>query len=287
MLRYEADLGRGYFVEFFRRNSKFQKRTIQSSLHTDHFKSVSICTTCMNRLRDLKQTLPKNIEDSLTYPLVEFVLLDYGSTDGVGEWVREEMSDHLQSGRLIYYRADNQPFFRPNHSRNISFRLARGDLVANVDTDNFIHRGYIEAINLCACKSENIIILPQSFLKPKSSRLFLRGRFAINRQDIYQLGGFDEDLDAGYSHDDVSFVLRAMLSGFEVVRFDDRFLSNRIETPLQERIKHMNVDDFNRGKDTNIKIVQEKVSRCELRANKHHRWGNAVVVKNFSEVLEV
>ena len=35
---------------------------------------VSFCTTCMDRLSDLRLTLPKNIKYNLEYPNVEFVL---------------------------------------------------------------------------------------------------------------------------------------------------------------------------------------------------------------------
>ena len=50
---------------------------------------VSICTTCMDRLSDLKQTLPQNIQDNLDYPNVEFVVLDYNSKkDDVDGWIK-------------------------------------------------------------------------------------------------------------------------------------------------------------------------------------------------------
>ena len=44
---------------------------------------ISICTTCMNRLDDLKQTLPQNILDNADYTRTEFVLIDYNSSDGL------------------------------------------------------------------------------------------------------------------------------------------------------------------------------------------------------------
>ncbi|KKL80749.1 hypothetical protein LCGC14_2001600, partial [marine sediment metagenome] len=48
---------------------------------------ISFCTTCMGRLYNLKETLPKNIEANGEYPNVEFVILDYNSSDGLGDWV--------------------------------------------------------------------------------------------------------------------------------------------------------------------------------------------------------
>ena len=48
---------------------------------------ISFCTTCKERLRHLKQTLPKNIKDNSNYPFIEFVILDYNSQDGLGDWM--------------------------------------------------------------------------------------------------------------------------------------------------------------------------------------------------------
>ena len=50
---------------------------------------ISFCITCMNRLEYLRKTLERNILDNLLEGQVEFVLLDYHSTDGLPEWVRQ------------------------------------------------------------------------------------------------------------------------------------------------------------------------------------------------------
>ena len=41
----------------------------------------------MNRLYHIRETLPRNVRDNKDYPYVEFVLLDYGSDDGLEDWV--------------------------------------------------------------------------------------------------------------------------------------------------------------------------------------------------------
>ena len=52
---------------------------------------ISFATVCMNRLHHIRQTLPKNIADNSDYENVEFILLDYNSSDGLEEWVKETM----------------------------------------------------------------------------------------------------------------------------------------------------------------------------------------------------
>lgn len=54
---------------------------------------ISFCITCMNRLEHLQATLERNIPDNLPEGQVEFVLLDYYSTDGLHEWVRQHMGE--------------------------------------------------------------------------------------------------------------------------------------------------------------------------------------------------
>ena len=62
---------------------------------------VSFCITCKNRLHQLKETLPRNLRDCQgSAGSVEFVLVDFGSTDGVLDWVLDHHGDALRSGLL-------------------------------------------------------------------------------------------------------------------------------------------------------------------------------------------
>lgn len=283
MIRYVHDFG-GYFVEHFRRTEK----RLEARPTDGPPLRISLCTTCMNRLHDLSLTLPANITDNEDYPDVEFVLLDYASTDGLGDWVKANMSRHLESGRLVYYRVDGQPTFRRSHSRNVSFKLATGRVVVNVDADNYVHPGFVAQINRCAAAAERkALIVPHSFLNPHFGRLFLRGRFGLYRDDLIRLGGFDEDFDDGYSQEDAGFVMRCLLDRFTVVRFDDRFLRDRIVTSDEEKLRHSTVKSLTDIKADYSKAMQEKLARCEIVANRGRAWGGAVVTKNFSEVLKL
>jgi glycosyltransferase involved in cell wall biosynthesis len=237
----------------------------------------------MNRLCDLRKTLPENLNDD--YSNVEFVLLDYGSTDGMAEWVKSEMMDPIRTGRLVYYHTRAE-FFQPNHSRNVSFRLAQKDLVVNVDADNYMGEGFLRALNNCTTVGErDLLITPRNFLSPDSDRFALRGRFALYREDIYRLGGFDEDLDGGFSHDDVNFVLRAMMARFSMVRFDESFTSKRIHTTDDDRIRYVRNKDFEKMKRVNELLTACKLGRGIISVNQDRHWGKARVRKNFSDEI--
>jgi len=242
---------------------------------------ISVITTCMNRLDDLKQTLPENLEDD--YKNVEFVLLDYNSSDGMGFWVRDNLMDHIESGRLVYYRTECSPYFQPNHSRNVTFRVAAHNLIVNVDSDNFMNRGFLKRVNQCASiAEEKILIVPENFLLPNSDRFLLKGRFGLYKKDIFELGGFDEDLDEGFSHDDVNFVFRAMMSRYQVVGFESVFTSRRIHTTDAQRVQHVRNTDFGHMKWKNAMITSRKLSRG-IRCVNGECWGEALIQRNFGE----
>ena len=239
----------------------------------------------MNRLHDVRRTLPKNLKDNQDYPNAEFVLLDYGSTDGLGEWVRSEMMCWIESGRLNYYRTEEE-YFRPNHSQNVSFNLAQNELVANVDADNFTHKGYLHRLNQCAASPhKSILIVPENFLRVGSDRMFLKGRFALYKKDILMLRGFDEDLDEGFGDDDVNFVIRALMARFMIVRFESHFTEGRLFTTDEERVSFVKNKNFESITRRNRELTMQKVARGIISVNPNRSWGKAKLQKNFKETV--
>jgi hypothetical protein len=238
----------------------------------------------MNRLHDLRLTLPKNIQDNEGYPNLEFVILDYNSTDGVGNWIQQEMMQHITSGRLKYYRTTEPEFFQPNHSQNLTFRLAQNELIANVDSDNFTHHGYAECLNrCCSVANERLLIAPANFLLAGSKRLFLKGRFGVYKKDAEMLGGFDEELDEGFGNDDINFVLRAMLAGFQIARYNSGYTEDRLLTTDDERVSLVKNKNFKEIRDRNGLITWNKLSKGVITANRNIHWGKSKLIKNFNE----
>lgn len=101
-------------------------------------KQISFCITCMNRLKHLQETLEKNILDNFLVDEVEFVVLDYNSQDGLEEWIAQSMMKYIEMGILVYYRTTEPAYYRRSHSRNMVFRLAEGEVVCNLDADNYL-----------------------------------------------------------------------------------------------------------------------------------------------------
>lgn len=140
----------------------------------------------MGRRAHLEQTLPVNLAQ-LTRQAgrAELVLLDYGSRDGLGDWVRERFGAELASGLLRYARTDEPTVYHPAHAKNVAFRLARGDILFNLDADNFIGEDTCERLDALFAEG------PQRFAV-SSVQPDVGGRLGFLRSDFAALGGWDE-----------------------------------------------------------------------------------------------
>lgn len=237
--------------------------------------SISFCTTCMNRLHDLMQTLPKNISDNASYPHLEFVLLDYNSRDGLENWVTANLMEHIESGRLVYARTTEPQFYQMAHSRNVAFKLATGEIVCNVDADNWTGPGFAEKLNRLANEQPTRAVFTKS-------RQLIRGRIAFYKHEWeHLLGGYDEDL-RHYGFDDMDLMHRALLQGFTLMPFGGQYVS-RISTPTEEKGANMEISEWRKTERLNRKISKAKIKNGDLKSNVGRPWGAAVLTKNFSE----
>lgn len=225
---------------------------------------ISACIVCMNRLHDLCRTLPANL--SVSYPRVEFVLLDYNSTDGLHEWISTVRSD-----RLRYHRTDRPKFYVPCHSKNAAARLAENDIVINLDADNLVSDGFLEGVNACFPPGVKVVAVPDRFLRVPD-RIMLKGRVAMRKGDFLSLGGYDEDMDVGWGGDDMDLVFRAVLSGFSLARFDTSSIS-RLDTTDDQRTANMASRSLPALKEASRRVSSAKLARRRLIANEGRSWG--------------
>ncbi len=236
---------------------------------------VSLCTTCMGRVHDLAQTLPKNIADHADDPNVEFVLLDYHSEDGLENWVKEHMRPHIESGRLIYARTTEPKWFHMAHSRNVAFKIATGDIVCNVDADNWTGPGFAARLNRLANERPARAIFVKSWQR-------MHGRVGFFRKEWMDLlGGYDEGL-MGYGWDDQDLVDRALLQRFRMMKFGGEY-GTRIFTKGPGKVRNLEVKDWRASEEANRQRSAENIRNGILKSNEGRRWGSAIVQKNFRE----
>ncbi|RDV16697.1 glycosyltransferase family 2 protein [Pontibacter diazotrophicus] len=245
----------------------------------DHYYSISFCSTCMNRLFHLRHTLEKNIQNNRSYPNIEFVLIDYNSQDGLEDYVKENWSHYIEQGVLNYYKTFQPQTFHASKAKNLSHALAKGDIVCNVDGDNFTGKDLAYYINyLYNQHGENNIF---QFHKPPFWGTV--GRLTFFKEAFMRLGGYDEDL-LPIGHEDLDLVNRGREIGLEFKQEkQENFLRYLSNTTLEKSINctaepknYYELEGANRIQSNN------NIKNGILTANAGG-MENFIIYKNFSE----
>lgn len=181
----------------------------------------------MGRAHHLKRTLPENIFNNLPRSLnqgdpdIEFIVLDYSSRDGLAEWIKtdKDMIRAQERGHLVYARYDDADFFKHSHAKNMAHRLASGDIVCNLDADNFTGSGFASYLqNLFLPDPHNIIVFPELRFHGYMEAGFY-GRIAMSRKNFIELGGYKETFEY-WGAEDCNLIIRAMAAGLKARLID-------------------------------------------------------------------
>ena len=224
---------------------------------------ISFCTTCMDRIQYLKYTLPTNIEVSdFLYPNVEFILVDYDSKDGLEGWVKKTLKKHLYSGVLRYYKVTGYKYFNRSHAKNIAHKQAKGNIVCNLDADNFISVEFIETVLRLFERDRNIILHGTGGA---------HGKVCLMKNNFLKLGGYNEDL-VDWGVEDIDLLQRAglylKLKKYKLWQFD-----LMINHDHEERTKKAKGNDLSQMWDYNIEIAHQAIKKKQYVANVGREWG--------------
>ena len=198
---------------------------------------ISVCTVSMNRLHHVRETLPVNIKENLSYPNVEFILLDYNSSDSLEDWVRSSMKTYIESGILKYYRTLEPSYFQLSHSRNMVTSLSSGDILCMVDGDNYAGVDYAHWINsIFVQKGKNAVV--STFFREKGLLYAdTGGKLSFHRDLLASVRGYDESF-IDYGMEDRDLVLRLVKAGGIRVPLENTAYMRFIGHSAFERIKN-------------------------------------------------
>ena len=194
-------------------------------------KHISFCTTCKGRLWQLRQTIEHNL--ALLDNASDIVLLDYQSPDGLEDYILTKFDYQLQTGKLKYFKMVDDYAYTCSYAKNVVHRLSTGDILFNLDGDNYLHPDlFLELRNL----KEN------EWLIPKCSSMLdgSYGRIGYHRQTFFDICGYDETL-VGMLADDGVLNNTLIKKGF-------RWVSSKVDsTPIQNtrEQKDLYVNDGN------------------------------------------
>jgi len=162
---------------------------IAGSAHTDpQDLTVALCITTKNRLWQLRRALPLNLMHNWRHQKwCKVYLVDFGSTDGTFSWVMSNCRSAIDAGFLKFYYTESLPDWHASIGKNTAHRLAKEDILVNVDGDNLVGPDY--ALHVRRQFQDN----PQLECFQYEVKDGTCGRIAIRRELFHELNGYDED----------------------------------------------------------------------------------------------
>jgi predicted glycosyltransferase involved in capsule biosynthesis len=222
----------------------------------------------MNRTEHLQQTLPRNIADNPAGKGfdIEFVVLDYNDKQGMKDWILNDpaLAPHLENGTLKYARHPDSPNFRHAHAKNMAHRLATGDVVCNLDADNFLVRGFAQHLAEVFSKEPNAMVLPSMPMlrsSPNEEKGYC-GRIALSRDNFIRLGGYDEKFGQ-WGGEDTDLSIRALAAGVKAAPFDNRDFTRVIAHSHAERVVN-----------TPLPCGRLRKKDCAIQARAYSAWAS-------------
>lgn len=149
-------------------------------------KQISLCISCRNRLWQIQQTLPENLS-SLGADM-EIVLVDYGSADGLSDWVWAHFGPHIRAGMLTFFQVTNPVTWSSPKAKNLAHRLAKGSYLFNADADNFFTGEDCKLIR----DAVRTGLPSHQWSGDLTDGSF--GRIGLPKTTFFDIGGYDENL---------------------------------------------------------------------------------------------
>ena len=152
---------------------------------------LSFCITCMNRFHQLSKTLPINLENNRKLDKdIEFILVDFNSTDGLKDWVLSNFKNELKSGYLKFFQKELKSW-HACVAKNTAHNMASGDILVNLDADNFTGPNggeYIIDIYEQYGRHSTVMHLYSGWSNGSC------GRIAVSKKLFFEVGGYDQNL---------------------------------------------------------------------------------------------
>ncbi|GHT86555.1 hypothetical protein FACS18947_6480 [Bacteroidia bacterium] len=182
--------------------------------------------------------------------LIEFVLVDFGSTDGLQDWVKNNFKADISTGYLKYYYTEGLPFWHASIAKNTAHLLANHKIIVNLDCDNYTGRNGGKFVIQQFVKQGNGIVFHQLAEMLDGSY----GRISLGKDNFLKVGGYDETLEP-MGYEDADLLLRLTKSGIQYLLNSDERYNRAIFNPKEEGIHYSNstltwqeMDSINKNK---------------------------------------
>ena len=241
---------------------------------------ISFCIVSMNRLHQLKETLLRNIADNADYPDLEVILLNYNSADGMEEWVKEALGDHIATGRIVYYKTPDPSHFRHSHAKNLAFKLSNGDIICSINADHFAGKGFARYVNNAFMQDPGIVLTTIDYPRSRPGYMPAKdvlGKVCVSKRDFLKIKGFEERMKS-YGFEDYDLVNRLEMAGIKRVLIEDLSFLHYIPHDEEDRYNMEDVGSYT----VYIHHISTFLSEI-IFLGPHHHYRRYAVTDNFSK----
>ena len=221
---------------------------------------ISFCTTCANRLYQLKQTFDENIELINNHSNTEWVLVNFGSTDELDLFIQEKLKN--LTDRFVYVKEVSGRNWSLPIAKNVAHVMGSGDVLFSLDCDNFIGNT-IKNIEQHFIDSSDKVL--HEWSENINDGTF--GRIGLNKSAFYKLGGYDELLYP-MGTQDYDLLRRALAIGCKLVKNKDCKLLP-IQNTEEEKLAlckqyNLSIKEFH---SKNLEVCLQNIVNNKLKAN--------------------
>jgi len=198
---------------------------------------ISFCIACMNRFWQIKHTLVKNLKDNEEdKDIVDFVLVDFNSQDGLKDFVLNNFKKELEEGYLKFYFTEELQNWHAPIAKNTPHRLAKGDILVNLDADNYTgYRGGKFLLDKYKSNDRNIFIHQGQGIYGKGNS----GRVSYYKEDFMKIGGHNE-IFLPMGHLDGDVINRLVATGIKRVNVPNNKYNDAIKNNKNDSIENCN-----------------------------------------------
>lgn len=154
---------------------------------------IAFCVTSRNRLWQLSKTLKANVSKLKDRQMIS--LVDYGSSDGLSDWIWKNFNSEIKDEKLSFFEVLNEVHWNMSRAKNLSHRLANAKYFFNLDADNSIDDKDIEFISEAA----ELNRVTHQFSGDWNDGSC--GRIGVSKELFEKIGGYDETMLAMGSED--------------------------------------------------------------------------------------
>ncbi len=169
---------------------------------------VTLVTTCMGRLEDLRETLPRMVAQEHATVIV----VDYSCPQRVGEWVRTSFP------QVQVVEVFGKSYFDRSHAKNQGVEAARTPWVCLVDADMILDPQFIPRTRT--------LLRPGRVVRSDAVKEGTGGTFFFEKHRFAQVGGHDP-VFFGWGEQDEDLVNAIQFTGAQLVHFPAGLIRHR------------------------------------------------------------